>query len=154
MATRVIMYDWRLYAPGHLVHRRAVAWTAATKAGTIAAAPINKRAHKSRSALAKDGPPGYLKRSIRGTTRREGLRKIGATISSDASYASYVARGTGTIISPDMFLPFNAQFPGPDRRMSKDKLGSFRDVVSGQVANNFFEKGLDIAGRRYPALRR
>jgi hypothetical protein len=153
MATRIVMYDWRLYAPGHLVHNRAVAWTAATKAGTISAAPRNKRPNKSKSALAKDGPPGYLKRSIRGVTRRQGLRKIGATISSDASYASYVAGGTGTIISPSMFLPFNPQHPGPDRRMSKDKMGSFRDVVSGQVANNFFERGLDIAGRRYPALR-
>lgn len=149
----VVMYDHRLYAPGHLVHRWAVRMTAEVKRGTAFAAPMNKRGRKSRAALAADGPPGYLKSSIRAQTRREGARRIGSTVSSKATYAAYVALGTDTITSDSMFLPFNVGHEGPTRRMSKDRMGNFKDVVSGQRPQNFFEAGLDIASRKYPSLR-
>lgn len=155
MAIRVVMYDEVMYLPGHVIHRWAVGMTKETKRATIFAAPINKRNNKSRAALAADGPRGFLKSSIRGTTSRVGKRRIGMTISSSATYAADVALGTDTIVSDNMFLPFNiGPFRGPpQRRTSKDGFGSFKDVVSGQRAQNFFEAGLDIASRRYPSLR-
>lgn len=152
MAIRVVMYDQVMYLPGHVIHRWAVGMTAEVKRATSFAAPINKRMNKSKSALAKDGPRGFLKKSIRGQTRRSGARRIGMTISSKATYAAYVALGTDTIVSDSMFLPFNHMVPrGP--RPSKDGMGNFHDVVSGQRPQNFFEAGLDIASRRYPSLR-
>lgn len=154
MAIKVVMYDQVMYLPGGVVHRWAVNMTAEVKRATIFAAPFNKRKNKSRSALAKDGPPGTLKRSIRGQTRRSGSRRIGMTISSSASYAADVALGTDTIVSDSMFLPFNSPYQvGPTRRMSKDKMGNFKDIVSGQRPQNFFEAGLDIASRKHSSLR-
>lgn len=153
MAIKIVMYDQVMYLPGHVVHRWAVNMTKEVKRATIFAAPFNKRKNKSRSALAKDGPPGTLKRSISGRTQHQGGRRIGMTISSSASYAADVALGTDTIVADSMFLPFNSPHVGPTRRMSKDKLGNFKDIVSGQRAQNFFEAGLDIASRKHSSLR-
>lgn len=157
MVVSVVMYDQRLYAPGHTIKRWADRMGHHVAATTAAAAPMNKRANKSRSAIAKDGPPGYLKSSINEVVFRIGPRAIDILVGSSASYAAYVALGTGEIVAEDMFLPFNPGFGTTkqnSRRVSKDRFGNFKDAVQGQRPQNFFEAGLDAASVRYSSLRR
>lgn len=144
MAT-VFMYDHILYAKGHLIARWADRMEREITRATAFAAPFNKRPNKGAGA---EGPPGYLKSSIAGTTIRTGLRSISATTWSTASYAKYVALGTSAQVrggGRPFFVPLN---PGAGRDITP-----FIFAVSGQAPQNFFEAGLDIASRKYPSLR-
>jgi hypothetical protein len=148
----VQMYDQRLWDNGHLIGEWARGMATSLTLNTRAEAPINKRAAGTR---------GNLARGISSRSNRTGARQRRITMYSSAPYTDYVVFGTGTIRAKSkkgMKLPGHYVGKGVNSATSKWVGMSFdgrkrKKVVSGQPANDFFERGMNRTAVRHPSLR-
>ena len=148
MAVRLVIYDSILFNRTGQVRRWADGVERRFTRNARDAAPLNKRAVKTRGAP----PVGSLKAGISGNVTRIGPRHLQTDIVSSAPYSLYVIRGTGTITSgsPDpanwrswMYVPPTAGFGGITRQQQ----------VRGQQANNFLNVAARLTAARHPSLR-
>lgn len=175
MPTKVIVTfdrvnDAQLYYPGHLIHNWSRGVRRDLHLAIVAAAPVNKRANKSKHPATYGGPTevGHLKANIEAEeVQRTNARGLAFRVVSKAKYTKAVLFGThgGTKVGQNRVLrqqrnqfgqftsvfsdkPFyRIPFNGPGR--GAKKVYKFR----GQRANNFFEKGYAVAAAKHPALR-
>lgn len=138
----VVMFDQRLWGPSEQGGRWAMRLARNLSRNVKAAAPVNKRPQKTAMPALYGGPPGHLKRSIEFSHTRL-YRGATISVSVDAPYAMYVLKGTDRIYAKNpkgMLLPIN---------------GFWRlrhHTVSGQAANNFFERGVNATIPLHPSL--
>jgi formylglycine-generating enzyme required for sulfatase activity len=130
---RVVVFDARLYQPGGLV------WEWTHDVGTLFSANARRFA-PIRS--------GQLRRGIRAGFRKAGTKRVQATIGSTAPHTVYVLRGTtGPIVSSR---------PGGKLAVGRNPFApeTYRAVVSGQRANNFFAPAWAATAAVHPAIGR
>lgn len=147
----VQLEDEKLFRTGGLVYRWRNQMARSIDRNVKSAAPVNRRAVKNRSQLAKDGPRGALRASIKTDLMTLGLKVLGIETSANTSYAAYVARGTRDVIyRRSLGGQFSGKFSLPPN------FGIKRNAVQrvrGQAGNNFFADGIAKAALEHPSLR-
>lgn len=141
--TGLVIYDSVLFQRGRMINRWASTLARNFERNAQAAAPYNKRAHKSSG----EPPPGSLGRSIRGDADKVGPKIWQVIVSVNVHYAMYVIGGTGPLItSPsggDMVLPLNPGRGGRRRHA----------VVRGQAPNNFMVTAHRMTALQHSSIR-
>lgn len=142
--SRVVVFDERMYAPGHTVHKWVAGVTRRFTLEAIRAAPVRT---------------GRLAGSISGDTDRTGERSVDGVISASAPYVGFVLTGTsspimaraawmaggsleaaymeGVITDPVTGATKIGKVGRPGFWMHLKPAGPIRHAVAGQAANNF-----------------
>lgn len=140
----LVIYDSVLFQRGHMIHR----WANSVERRFVVNA---KQAAPKRS--------GELAGGISGETFKSGPKHWQVHVHSDAPHTMYVLRGTtGPIMSNLGWAGGEVDERGRLRGYMRLQPGNgygvlYRWSVSGQAANNFFDKAADATARRHPSLR-
>lgn len=147
----VQMTDEKLFRTGGLVYRWRNKMARSLDRNVKDAAPINRRMVKNRTQIAKDGPRGALRRSIKTDTMTLGLKVLGIETSANTSYAAYVVKGTRPVIYR---RSAGGQFSGKFSLPPNFGIARLRtQTVRGQRPNNFFADGIAATSIEHPSLR-
>jgi len=154
--SRVVIYDEKLYQPGHMVWRWVGGLTREFARHARNSAPVRT---------------GRLRRGIRAGTPRGAAKTVRGTIGSTAEHTSYVLHGThGPIMSNAAWgaggpkyetrythrgKPYPVAMPGMLMAVGRNPWPPVTpmEAVGGQWSNNFFYPAWVKTAARHPALR-
>lgn len=115
-------------------------------------APVNKRTRKTYG----EPPVGSLKASIRAELTQATLRRYDIELSANTHYATYVNKGTGTIIARTAGGQFAAagQAGGMYLPANLGYKARFRQRVRGQSANPFLRRAWNDVAAHHSSMGR